>query len=227
MSSSQFYLDSQFYREEKIESPNLAYLEEKRKEEEKGSTLKGTRLFTINSLKKEETEEGPSIIEFKLIDEIEDNLRKKLKNGIKLTENDRLNIEEMAEISGWSKDDIMNDLKKISKDYQEYLSLFKKYYNEAESLKDKDSRQSSEKLWGAITALMKAYAIKSGVIISQWSRSKLDKFVENNIPREWKKDFYNLLSKGDKLHKHFYEGHMTSEHFNMVFNECKELIKKF
>jgi len=158
-------------------------------------------------------------------------LSNKLKSNEKLTRIDKWNLNEIVEASGWNKEDIVEDLKNLDVDPSEreerYWNLFKKYYIESKKLKDVgDNTQAAEKLWGSITALIKAYAANKGMIIEHWSRGKLDRFVANNVGGHLKEKFEDLLTYGSELHEHFYEGRLPQEKFEKRWNQCVELIEE-
>lgn len=158
-------------------------------------------------------------------------LSRKLKNNEELTKIDEWNLNEIVRASGWNKNDIMEDLINIDVDpserEEEYWNLFEKYYKEAGELKSKgDDLQAAEKLWGVITALVKAYAAKKGVIVEHWSRGRLDRFVANNVEKDLKEKFEDLLTYGSELHEHFYEKRLPREKFERRWNQCVELIKE-
>jgi len=158
----------------------------------------------------------------------------RLKSGEKLAKTDEWNLNEIMEATGWEKDDIVKDLKELEVNPKEreslYLYLFDKYYKEACELKEKGfeeySVQAAEKLWGAITAFMKAYAARKEVIVVHWSRRKFDKFVENNVEADKRQLFYDLLNNGHLLHEHFYEKSLSEGNFNSIWQKCCELIDK-
>ena len=148
-----------------------------------------------------------------------------------LDERDKLWIKELAAASGWSVDDIVEELKNLDADPSErverYKSLFEGYYREALEYKEKgDTRQAGEKIWGAVTALIKLYAAVKGIPTIHWSIGKLDDFVENNVENRYRKLFRDLLDKAHVLHEHFYEGHLSLKGFEERWKEVIELIEK-
>jgi len=60
-------------------------------------------------------------------------------------------------------DDLRNVWRDPSERVDKYRSMFEEYYKEALELVNKDPRQAAEKLWGAITALVKLHAALKGV----------------------------------------------------------------
>jgi len=94
-------------------------------------------------------------------------LMEKLIESKPLDEVDKSNLRELVEATSWSFEDVVDDLKNVWRDPSErvdkYRSMFEKYYGEALELVDKDSQQAAEKLWGAITALVKLHAALKGV----------------------------------------------------------------
>ena len=154
----------------------------------------------------------------------------RIKHGESLSRIDE-GLRELSEVTGWSVEDIKEDLKNIDVDPSErvehYRMLFEKCLKEATEHKEKgDTQQASEKLWGAITALVKLYAAMKGIPIMQRSHRKIEEFVRNNVEKELRPLFVNLLDKGDALHKHFYEGHMTPETFEIRWNQALKLIEE-
>ena len=155
----------------------------------------------------------------------------KLVRGEKLNECDELWIRELATASGWSIDDIVEELKNLDVDPSErverYRTLFENYYREALERKERgDTKQAGEKIWGAVTALIKLYAATKGILTIHWSIGKLDSFVENNIEARYRKLFRDLLDKAHMLHEHFYEGYLSSRGFEERWREVVELIEK-
>jgi len=158
-------------------------------------------------------------------------ISEKLLSGVELGDREKIWIEELARATGWRISDIINELKNIDVDPSErsegYRELFKEYYEEAQQHKTRgDTRQAAEKLWGAVTALVKLYASLKGMPVTHWSLSRLDKFVENNVEEEYKKLFRDLLDKAHILHEHFYEGYLSSEGFEARWREVIELIER-
>ena len=142
----------------------------------------------------------------------------KLVHEEELDERDKLWIKELAAASGWSVDDIVEELKNLDADPSErverYKSLFEGYYREALEYKEKgDTKQAGEKIWGAVTALIKLYAALKGVFIDHWSLGKLYRFVESSVEVKHRKLFMDLLDKAFILHIHFYEAHLGPEGF--------------
>jgi len=81
-------------------------------------------------------------------------------------------------------------------------------------------------LWGAITAFIKAYAARKGVLVVHWSKGKLEKFVENNVEANKQSLFHDLLNNGNLLHEHFYEKYLSKGNFNSIWQKCCEFIDK-
>ena len=155
-------------------------------------------------------------------------LREKLRRG-ELDSRDEWNLRELCEATGWDEDDVKDELVNIDKDPAEreevYVNLFNKYYGEARKLREKgDDVQAAEKLWGAITALVKAYSCRKGANIAHWGRGKLERFVEKNVENELKEKFSDLLTFGGELHEHFFERHLPSGKFDRRWNQCTNLI---
>jgi len=178
---------------------------------------------------------------YRRIRELEDEIRRewpdverlivKVKCGEPLTDVDREWLRELSEVTGWDPEDIEEDLRNIDVDPSErterYHKLFEKYLKEAIKHVEKgDTQQAAEKLWGAITALVKLYAALKRVPIIHWSRSRIEKFVRNNVEEELKPLFIDLLDKGSVLHEHFYEGHMDPENFRIRWKQALQLIEE-
>ena len=151
-------------------------------------------------------------------------------------------INELSKEIGWSVDDVMDEIKNLDKEpssqAEKYRQLFEKYYEEALKLKEKkDYVQAEEKLWGAVTALIKLYAAKKNIFVSHWSHGDLHQFVKKYadetpmklpdgttvIPKEI---FRTLLREAESLHSNFYDNFMTDEDFEDVFKIVVELIEK-
>lgn len=92
--------------------------------------------------------------------------------------------------------------------------MHEKYFREALELEARsDDKQAAEKLWGAITALVKLYTAGKGVFVAHRCRGKLESFVTGSVERRYRKLFSDLLDKGDTLHEHFYETHLDEATF--------------
>ena len=94
-------------------------------------------------------------------------LASKLARGAELSESDRSWLKELAEASGWDVEDLAEDLSSLSAEPSvragRYRELFEKYYREALRLAEEgDTRQAGEKIWGAVTALVKLHAARRG-----------------------------------------------------------------
>jgi hypothetical protein len=104
-------------------------------------------LFSLSEL----ADEWPEIIK----------IAEKLGRREKLTDRDRMWVEGLAEATGWDRKDVVDELANIAVNpsgrAKRYKQLHETYFEEAEKLKEKgDFRQAGEKLWGAVTALIKA-----------------------------------------------------------------------
>jgi hypothetical protein len=149
--------------------------------------------------------------------------------GLKpLDEVDKSNLRELVEATGWSVDDIVDELRSVWKNpldrVDRYRNMFEKYYGEALELVDKDPRQAAEKLWGAITALVKLHAALKGVFIAHWSHGKLYNYVTHNVEERYRKLFYDLLKTGEVLHRYFYEEDLDRDTFNIHWIEALKLL---
>lgn len=155
----------------------------------------------------------------------------KLARGEKLDERDELWVREVAEATGWSVDDVIEEFRSLDADPSErvehYRSLFESYYREALARrKEGDTRQAGEKMWGAVTALVKLYAAAKGVFISHWGLGKLYNFVESNVEAGLRDILAEILDKAYVLHAHFYEGHLDSTAFERRWEEVVRLVEK-
>jgi hypothetical protein len=151
----------------------------------------------------------------------------KLSSGESLSEHDKFLLKELSEVTGWSIDEIIEELKRIDADHSErvkkYKELFEKLYKEAVELVEKDTVQAAEKLWGAIVALIKLHASIKGVFV-EWTHDKLYNYVTRNVEEKHRKLFRDLLKAGEPLH--FYEKGMDYEAFKDCWKDAVELVEK-
>jgi len=154
----------------------------------------------------------------------------KILRNERLSDSDEVWLTELAQEVGWSREDLVEELKSIDADpstrVERYEELFEKYRHEALVLASKDSRQAGEKMWGAVTALIKLHAAKKGVPIIHWDHGKLHSYVNNNVKREHRELFQSLLLTARELHIHFYEGHLDEGSFKEYFSKVAELIEE-
>jgi len=155
----------------------------------------------------------------------------KLVSGERLDERDELWIREVAEATGWSVDDVIEEFKSLDVDPPErvehYRLLSETYYREALIHKERgDTRQAGEKMWGAVTALVKLYAAAKGVFISHWSLRKLYRFAENDVEVKYRGTLMKLLNQAQVLHAHFYEAHLSSTAFEIQWEEVVKLVEE-
>jgi len=144
---------------------------------------------------------------------------------------DAKNFEELANATGWDEADLKEELAKLAEDPSEsvarYRELFEKYHREALGLFAKgDTRQAAEKLWAATLALVKLYAAAKGVFVAHWSRARIDDVIANNVEREHRRLFRELVDKAQVLHEHFYEGNLNEELFRERWSEALELLER-
>jgi len=168
-----------------------------------------------------ELSEWPEIVE----------IAEKLSSGKKIAEKDELWIDELVEATGWDRNAIVDELTNLAADPSErarrYEELYEEYSRKARELKEKgDTRQAGEKLWGAVTALIKLYAAKRGIPVLHWSRGKLEKFVTNNVESKHKKLFRDLLAEAQVFHEHFYEAHLDEKTFEERWKSVMEHLEK-
>jgi hypothetical protein len=157
-------------------------------------------------------------------------IAEKLRRNEEPTEKDREWIKELAEATGWDADDIADDLKNLDADpatrAERYRRLHEEYFKKAKEFKEKgDKEQASEKLWGAITALVKFYAGVRGVPVVHWSRGKMDKVITKNFEEEFRELFRDLLDKGQVFHEYFYEGIEDEETFEERWEKTVKLLE--
>jgi hypothetical protein len=147
-----------------------------------------------------------------------------------LDETDEANLRELAGATGWSVDDVVDDLRNGWGDplgrVDRYREMFETYYREALELVDKDSQQAAEKLWGAVTALVKLHASLKRVFFAWWDHGKLYNYVTHNVEEEYRELFYGLLMTGRELHRYFYEGDLDRDTFINFWNKAVELLEE-
>lgn len=155
----------------------------------------------------------------------------KLKRGEKLEESDKLWVKGLAEATGWDGEDIIEELVNVdvnpSERVKKYMELHEEYFDEALKLKVRgDRRQAGEKLWGAVTALVKLYAARKNVYVSHWGRGKLESFITYNVEEKYKQLFRTLLDKVQVFHENFYEANLDDKTFDERWMEAVELVSK-
>ena len=158
-------------------------------------------------------------------------IAEKLSLGGKLTGKDELWINEITEATGWSREAIIDELKNIdvdpSKRTEKYRELYEEYLRDAIKFKEEgDNKQAGEKLWGAVTALIKLYAAIKNIPILHWSRGRIEKFITNNVEEKYKPLFRNLLDKTQVFHEYFYEAHLDDKTFEERRKEAVKLLDK-
>lgn len=158
-------------------------------------------------------------------------IAEKLSLGGKLTGKDELWINEITEATGWSREAIIDELKNIdvdpSKRTEKYRELYEEYLRDAIKFKEEgDNKQAGEKLWGAVTALIKLYAAIKNIPILHWSRGRIEKFITNNVEEKYKPLFRNLLDKTQVFHEYFYEAHLDDKTFEERWKEAVKLLDK-
>lgn len=154
----------------------------------------------------------------------------KLSRREKLTEKDEMWVNGLAEATGWDRDAILDELMNMVVDPSErakrYKELHKEYFEEAKKLKEKgDLRQAGEKLWGAVTALIKLYAAIKNVFIPHWGRGKIDNFIASNVKERYKDLFRSLLDNAEALHENFYEGDLSEKAFEERWEKTLKLLE--
>jgi len=154
----------------------------------------------------------------------------KLVEGKPLDETDEANLRELAGATGWSVDDVVDDLRNGWGDprgrVDRYREMFERLYREALELVDRDARQAAEKLWGAVTALVKLHASLKRVFVAGWDHGKLYNYVTRNVEEEHRELFYHLLMTGRELHRYFYEGDLDRDTFTYFWNKAVKLLEE-
>ena len=81
--------------------------------------------------------------------------------------------------------------------------------------------------------MVKLHAALKGVFIAHWSHGKLYNYVTHNVEKRYRNIFHELLITGEVLHRHFYEGGLDRETFNIfwikalkLLDEAKQVIYK-
>lgn len=155
----------------------------------------------------------------------------RLYRGEALSNEDKLWIKEIVEETGWDEDAVIDELRNIgtdpSKRADKYRELCEKYFEEANKHKEEgDTKQAGEKMWGAITALIKTYAAAKRTPIIHWDHGKLINFILNNIEEEYRDQFLRAFQGGEELHRHFYEGHLSKEAFERMWEDAIKYFKR-
>jgi hypothetical protein len=147
-----------------------------------------------------------------------------------LDETDEANLRELAGATGWSVDDVVDDLRNGWGDplgrVDRYREMFERYYREALELVDRDARQAAEKLWGAVTALVKLHASLKRVFVAGWDHGKLYNYVTRNVEEKHRELFYDLLMTGRELHRYFYEGDLDRDTFINFWTGAFKLLEE-
>ena len=158
-------------------------------------------------------------------------LAEKMVRGQPFAELDEQNFRELVKATGWDEGDLKEELAKLAEDPSEsvarYSGLFEKYEREALDFFAKgDTRQAAEKLWAAALALVKLYAAAKGIFVAHWSRARIDDVIANNVERDYRRLFRELVDKAQVLHEHFYEGNLNEELFRERWSEAFELLER-
>jgi hypothetical protein len=95
-----------------------------------------------------------------------------------------------------------------------------------EKLKRGEKLEESDKLWGAVTALVKLYAARKNVYVLHWGRGKLEIFITYNVEEKYKQLFRTLLDKVQVFHENFYEANLDDKTFDERWMEAVELVSK-
>ena len=64
------------------------------------------------------------------------------------------------------------------------------------------------------------------VPIVHWSLRRIERFVDHNVEKDLRRQFIELLNKGNGLYEYFYEGDITKESFMERWSRALELIKQ-
>jgi len=121
-------------------------------------------------------------------------------------------------------------IRELSRDPEDhiklYLSLYKKYIQEAEGfIRKRDYVQASEKIWGAAASIVKAVALKKlGKRLA--SHGELWEFV-SSIVNETKDQEVGLLWRtAISMHINFYENWAPPEEVTRALEQIKVFAKK-
>jgi len=95
----------------------------------------------------EELKDWPEVVE----------IHKKLAKGEKLNTKDLQWIEEISKESGWSMDDVVDEIKNVDKApssrIEKYQKMFEEYYNETKDLEKKGIENKQERKFGELLQL--------------------------------------------------------------------------
>jgi len=145
-----------------------------------------------------------------------------------LDETDEANLRELVGATGWSVDDVVDDLRNGWVDplgrVDRYREMFERYFSEALELVDRDSWQAAGRLWGAVTALVKLHASLKGAFVAGWDHGGLYNYVTRNVEEEHRELFYGLLMTGRELHRYFYEGDLDEDTFTYFWKRAVKLL---
>jgi len=159
-------------------------------------------------------------------------IHEKLVKGQNLSSLDKQWIKELVEETGWSVDEVMDEIKNLDKDpstrVDKYQKIFEDCYMKAKELREKKrNRQAGEKLWGAVIALLKLYASKRGIPLIPWDSESLFSLIGYAKEGQTQDAILNLITRAVVLHQNYYECILGRESFQSVFSDTLELIEKF
>ena len=140
-------------------------------------------------------------------------------------------IEEESEKLGISEEEFiveaLSEYLKIDPEYriEVHLALSEKYLKEAEEFLEKgDCVQTSEKVWGAASQIVKALAAKKGKALR--SHRELHGFV-SEIRRELKDpEISTLWLSANSMHQNFYENWLPEETVKDGMENVRKFVKR-
>jgi len=159
-------------------------------------------------------------------------IHEKLVKGEKFSSLDKQWIKELVEATGWSVEDVMDEIKNLDKDPSTRVGKYQKIFEDcllsAKELKEKKrNRQAGEKLWGAVIALLKLYASKRGIPLIPWDSESLFSLIGYTKERQTQDAILNLIARAGVLHQNYYECILGRKAFKYFFGDTLELIEKF
>jgi len=159
-------------------------------------------------------------------------IHEKLVKGERFSSLDKQWIKELVEETGWSVEDVMDEIKNLDKDPSTRVGKYQKIFEDcllkAKELKEKKrNRQAGEKLWGAVIALLKLYASKRGIPLITWDSESLFSLIGCAKEGQTQDAILNLITRAGVLHQNYYECILGKKAFKYFFDDTSELIEKF
>jgi hypothetical protein len=105
-----------------------------------------------------------------------------------------------------------------------HTRLCEKNLQEGEQmLRDGNYEQASEKFWGATAEAVKAAAAKRGEIAD--THAKIWDFIGEIVEETWDREYGDLFSQANALHKNFYESKLPPIIVKLYIESAKRLIE--